>query len=296
MTAKHAHLQTRAIFALIATFAFLWAPTDAHAFTLVRSSTGTVVGGWSTSNVTFDIDTSCNSYLSGVQSAIDDSAAVWNNVPSSSVVVSRGSTVSLPNPITTYVGSSATSLAPKGNAIVYCDANFASDSGLSAASIPGFATGQNISTAGSIDGCLLVLNVQSGAAANVTTVSSTLATTILAHEIGHCLGIGHSSNSEALMYYATESGRGAYLARDDIDAITYLYPKQDVVSALPGCAPVAAAATTGAMPAKPGGKNGPVGSSILNVLLEVLCFELTVGLVRFFVMLPNRRARSRTHF
>jgi Matrixin len=241
-------------------------PLQTQAFTLVRSGSGKTVGGWGSSSITFDIDTSCNSYQSATTTAIDSAVAVWNAVPASAVEVSRGSSTTLPNPITTYVGASATSAAPKGNAIVYCDSAFSTNSGQSANSIPGFATGQNIATNGTIDGCLLVLNVQSGGAANITTLDPKLVSTILAHEIGHCLGIGHSSDTEALMYYSTSVGRGPYLARDDIDAITYLYPQQEVTTSFPACTPPASAATVGggALPPKPGGKNGTVLSMLIS--------------------------------
>jgi hypothetical protein len=56
----------------------------------------------------------------------------------------------------------------------------------------------------------------------------------VAHEIGHAIGLGHSSESrsesnrvlrEALMYaFAHHDGRGAALNSDDIDAVTFVYP------------------------------------------------------------------------
>ncbi|KJR40152.1 secreted protein containing Peptidase M10A and M12B, matrixin and adamalysin domain protein [Candidatus Magnetoovum chiemensis] len=48
---------------------------------------------------------------------------------------------------------------------------------------------------------------------------------VLAHELGHTLGVGHTTDNTALMYpYAHGDGRGGQLAQDDIDGITYLYP------------------------------------------------------------------------
>jgi hypothetical protein len=185
--------------------------------------------------VTFDIDTSCDSYLTAVDSAIDAAATVWESVPSAKITIQRGSSVSLPSSITTYVGSSATSYAPTGNAIVYCDSNFASDTGLSASSIPGVAASANMSSSGQIQGVLLVLNVQSGATASITNLSTDEVKTVLTHEIGHCLGLGHSSDYNALMYYSTNSTRQAVLAKDDIDGLTYLYPNQQLGTSVLGC-------------------------------------------------------------
>jgi hypothetical protein len=215
----------------------------AAAFTLVRGSAGQSNIGWVSSTVTFDYDTSCNSYLANVNSAVGAAANVWNALPTSTLTVQSGSSTTLPSAITTYVGNTASSYAPAGNAIVYCDSSFGAHSGLDANSIPGFATGQNISSSGTIDGCLLVLNVQAGATASITTLNSTVTNTVLAHEIGHCLGFGHSADSNALMYYATGLGRQTVLANDDIDAATYLYPKQDAGSSIPGCSAIAS--TTG---------------------------------------------------
>ena len=47
---------------------------------------------------------------------------------------------------------------------------------------------------------------------------------VFAHELGHTLGLGHSTNHEALMYaYAHDDGRGARLADDDRAAVLALY-------------------------------------------------------------------------
>jgi hypothetical protein len=46
---------------------------------------------------------------------------------------------------------------------------------------------------------------------------------VIAHEIGHALGLGHSEVSEALMYYQIVPKRST-LGQDDIDGITFLYP------------------------------------------------------------------------
>jgi len=54
-------------------------------------------------------------------------------------------------------------------------------------------------------------------------ISSTLLAEIVAHEFGHTLGLGHSSDSTALMY-PTVTGRGPSLRADDQLAARWLYP------------------------------------------------------------------------
>jgi hypothetical protein len=46
---------------------------------------------------------------------------------------------------------------------------------------------------------------------------------VIAHEIGHAIGLGHSEDKAALMYYRTVKLR-TNLGQDDIDGVSYLYP------------------------------------------------------------------------
>ena len=46
---------------------------------------------------------------------------------------------------------------------------------------------------------------------------------VVAHEFGHTLGFGHSTDNTALMY-PTVTGRGPSLRTDDQNAARWLYP------------------------------------------------------------------------
>lgn len=48
---------------------------------------------------------------------------------------------------------------------------------------------------------------------------------VLAHELGHALGLGHSPVKDSLMYFQSIPTRRS-LGLDDLDGITYLYPQE----------------------------------------------------------------------
>lgn len=56
--------------------------------------------------------------------------------------------------------------------------------------------------------------------------------TVLLHELGHVLGLGHSLNSESVMF-ETYSGAHRQLGADDIAGIQYLYGPQPQIASVP---------------------------------------------------------------
>lgn len=71
-----------------------------------------------------------------------------------------------------------------------------------------------------ISGAVILINDSSN---NFGSLSRSDQIGVLSHEIGHALGLGHSEDEEALMYYRTVNQR-SNLGQDDIDGINYLYP------------------------------------------------------------------------
>ncbi len=65
---------------------------------------------------------------------------------------------------------------------------------------------------------------------------------VLAHELGHAIGLGHSADPASIMTYES-NGWGAsptYLSQDDKDGVTYLYPNKGIAGGLiGGCSAVA---------------------------------------------------------
>ena len=185
----------------------LFSALSSGAFTLSNSSG---VRGWANNEVTIVVNTAnCPSGVD-VVALIKDAMDVWNNVPTSSLKVKYGGT---------------TTSTTDGNPVVaYCSVNFAADTGgADQDSVPGVARGNGSPR---LTSGLLILNASAGAA-NIASVSRIGLEVVVAHEIGHVLGLGHSQSANALMYYTYSLKSDLNLSQDDIDGISYLYPSDE---------------------------------------------------------------------
>jgi hypothetical protein len=165
--------------------------------------------------------------LSIVADAVD---SYWNKSPTSRLKLRAGIVSSqLAAFKTGLICNASTScdpnptLAVSSGVLITCNnnaTNFSSNAVL-AVTVPNNISGNTIL------GSLIMINDQVG---NVfISKSRAEKVSIIAHELGHTFGLGHSPVSDSLMYYSTVSMRKS-LGADDIDGITYLYPKQQPVT------------------------------------------------------------------
>lgn len=151
----------------------------------------------------------------------------WNTVPTSKLRIRRGNfkTVNA-NFNTGLLCDSSTSCTgtqvPKvgTNILIVCNSNVTNFSGTTVlgVTLPSSVEGRTIY------GAVILLNDVSGSM--IQTLTHEELSSLLAHEIGHALGLGHSKHDGNLMYYQTNPNRER-LGRDDIDGITFLYPKKE---------------------------------------------------------------------
>lgn len=223
--------------------------TSSFAFTL-SSSTNPNLEGWAGGDVQLLVNTANCPANVDVVGIIKDSVAVWNNVPTSSVKVSYG--------------GSTTSTTFASPTTVYCETNFQTVVGADQNFVPGAANTGTVG--GRITQGILYLNVSAGNA-NIANYDQTKLRIILAHEIGHILGLGHSGTANSLMYYNASARQKLSISQDDIDGISYLYPSNEFSdSKFAGCGLV-----KDLPPPKGGG---------LTLLMLMLCLPLLVA-VRF---------------
>lgn len=236
----------------------LWV-VKVNAFTLL--STDTAQKGWSSKNITFHLNpANCPTDIDLV-SAIDTALNAWNGVPTSGLTISRGDDTSA----TTY----------QDPPVIVCDPNFGdsdiyrddSDPSGVADYVP--AVGGAQFSSHSVSAGLLILNVKAGAQASVSNIyrrlGPKLLEIIMAHEIGHVIGLGHSQESSALMYYDASKKTDLGLHQDDMDGISYLYPRDELgPDKFMGCGRI---------------NSGSSGNSARQLLIYVLLFMLPLGVI-----------------
>jgi predicted Zn-dependent protease len=199
------------------------------AFTLQVDTAGNEIAGWNTSTVTFDINyTDCIAQgvtADQLNGAIDTALGVWNSTLTSSINLVRGSSV-------TTTAAQIKAQTSAGNPLILCDSSMAADSGISDTSnIPAAAQVLRVDSDYHIALAVIYINAEAGKATNVANIidHSNLLEVVLAHEVGHAIGLGHATESPALMYYDASLKTELGLARDDVEGITYLYPRKELL-------------------------------------------------------------------
>jgi hypothetical protein len=185
--------------------------------------------GFSNSDITIKIgsDTCSNANLTPasleaiVKEAIDD---YWNKAPTSSLklVTAGNSGISLS-------GNDLTAAAAKADAnsiLIGCNQNATLFSSNSILGVGGIGCNNGICRAAVLMNDITGTNLASADHATIVTA--------LSHEIGHAIGLGHSSIQGSIMYYSLTAKSQKTLHQDDIDGITYLYPNSKKISGLAG--------------------------------------------------------------
>ncbi|OUR99574.1 hypothetical protein A9Q84_00710 [Halobacteriovorax marinus] len=148
----------------------------------------------------------------------------WSRVTTSSLVINKGSEVAVSINGETSIGAAAL-LTTANTIIVGCSTNVtlfpspADDNTLGVGGIASFSDG-------SVRGAFLV-----NANGNFINQGQAEKLATIAHELGHSLGLGHSSDPVALMYFSIGSKVQERLTMDDKDGLTYLYPNEDALPA-----------------------------------------------------------------
>ena len=199
----------------------------------------------------------------------------WNTVSTSRIKLVKGTEVSVSSNFETGklcesvingdICEGAATDIPKVNSgiVIACNTNTAYE-GVLGVSLPNNINGNSI-----VGSAILIYT---GSGETFSSKNRDEKISIIAHEIGHALGLGHSPSEHALMYWRSMANK-FYLARDDVKGLTYLYPKKDKFLGISSCGTISF--------------NQPPGGGGLK--LSLLSF--LVGLI-LFASFPIRRSKS----
>jgi hypothetical protein len=157
-----------------------------------------------------------------VNDAIND---YWSKVPTSSLNLTTGGVISV-----NISGDDLTNAAAKTDVntiVVGCSQNATSFPDGSILGVGGLGcSASNV--------CRAAVLLNDTAATQLDTLDRSIIVATFAHELGHALGLGHSSVTHALMYYTGSNKTQKSLSQDDIDGISYLYPEEKKLGGLAG--------------------------------------------------------------
>ncbi|HTL12970.1 MAG TPA: matrixin family metalloprotease [Bdellovibrionota bacterium] len=199
--------------------------SPAMAFTLGAANSSQL--GWSTRTVTFNYNfTDCGVDVSRMKTALSMAIKLYNSVPTSFVTLKMGAAVTTTIP----QGDSKIIAKTAGSPEIICSNTFGADLGLDDNVVAGSTSFFTNSTS-HIAYAYVGLNGDSGAHASMQNIDTEVGiqgiAVAMAHEMGHSLGLGHSPDPQALMYFDTSAKTELRLSQDDIDGITYLYPRDE---------------------------------------------------------------------
>lgn len=187
--------------------------------------------GWKQKKLTFYVNTAnCTLPDSQIFSIVDTALAAWNGIPSTDLELVRASTPATDGDAELRAGT-ATQVP-----LIVCSTHLA-DYSQNPNAILAFMPFSQIDSEGYINYSGLVLNAEVGSAAEISTLSPSEVELVMGHEMGHVLGLGHSADPDALMYFQLNKNF-LLITQDDIDGITQLYPRNEFVAGAFGCSSV----------------------------------------------------------
>lgn len=196
-----------------------------HAFTFVTDDAK--LQGWSASTIKFHLNP--DGCPSNVRTLISRALATWNGVTTSSLQIELGSD-------SDDTAAEALSGDAQDVPLITCATDFSTLIGMNGDSIAGVGFIGNAHRP--ITYGALIINGETEADAYVGNFTVEKGAIVLAHEIGHVLGLGHSADPAALMYYSASDRAHLNLSQDDIDGISFLYPRNELshLGLIGGCA------------------------------------------------------------
>lgn len=202
---------------LTALFIFLSSAVSS-AYTVISAENPSMMG-WDTKVLTIALNDSNCPRRFDMSKIVVEAMKPWNEALAGKIELRLGGASG------TNADTAVSSGAPDSPVIV-CDPDFIAHTRSNGDSTPGQSgvlldTGSNHLVYG-----YMLLNVQDGALAHINNIPLNKVIAIVGHELGHIIGLGHSDDQMALMYYDVSNKRGPTLNADDVQGAVYLYTEK----------------------------------------------------------------------
>jgi hypothetical protein len=193
----------------------------------------------------------------------------WNKVPTTSLYLNvKGINTTID--INGDDHTAALLKVPKNSILAGCndDADDFDDAGI-------LGSAQMSCTGGN---CTAVLILNAHANSGLPGKSDEDLESIIAHEIGHAFGLGHSEFKHSLMYFSISGKYQRWLGMDDIDGVNYLYPTESELDILG----LSVLGNCGAVASVPGAKKPTISSFLVSIFFGMLFIILIYGIKNLF--------------
>lgn len=198
---------------------FLFLPGLAWGFTFLTEG----MKGWEKNEIRIYFNpANCSIPEKEIETAIDRAVNAWNSVPTADVKIH-------------YEGRT-TQTGTQEDPLIECATSGLDDS---------IAVTYVSTASGRIFTGYMQLNAEPSSLGNVENYREDRLAIVIAHEMGHILGLGHSVTESALMYFSIGAKEHLALGQDDVDGVTFLYPRKEPEDGLLGCGSLGAPGTGG---------------------------------------------------
>jgi len=185
--------------------------------------------------------------------AKDGNDSYWGTVPTTSLELTSGGVQSGIDTSSDDL-TAAANKGSDGNIVVGCSSNLTLFSSAGTLAVGGIACNNGV--------CQGAVLLNDTASTTLATLSRETLIATFAHELGHALGLGHSSAKSSLMYYSASGKVFKSLTQDDIDGISYLYPSEKKLGGLGGAC--------GTIDTTPSGPGNFLGSLLLGLAVILM--------------------------